>query len=531
MFSKLVILVVAIASLIYLAVFLSDKDKKSKIEQFNESAVDKTLLSTVYQHAGIERCDALYADIASRLEMREEMTEQALQTMDSFVLGYRMRELIPKDQNRHVEMLRQGKKKCYMLFDSNNNAIDPALSFNSCSSANPIFQGVDFINNVYIDNSEDISHALPYTKCVIDIDSNNVNATTLNDFWSGMGQAQCTAYHSTASNELRRIVNTFTMCNNELKAFKTLTPQYVQCLSNQARLQAELSHSINLYTISNCAFAGGCTTDGSLPTMEMNFAQLQSAISLTTTQVAQLNTSIANIQTQLRTRERELNDLNISYNALSNDYIRCINVDLPETTSRLEEQVGETMRLTNTSNLLAQQYRICSSNLNAKQIEYNTLITETNMARALYDGSNSRLVSCLGENDTLNQTIATLRDQLNKLESASNECISSMVMRTAEHQALTKEVKVLEDALEYWKRMCKFDQRAAVQLNIETINSLRESATSYTRTYCGNDRVEAEEVADLIQKKFDAIGKISTQTTCEEKKRFQCCKQRNNSYF
>lgn len=486
--------------------------------------IDTTLMSTVYQKTGIDRCEALYADITS--EMREDLTDKARETMDNFVLGHRIREWLPTDKIEQSK-LDGNTKECYILFDRNNGAIDPIMKDASCDMRNPIFQGVDFINKVSVDSNADIAHTLPYSKCVIDIKPDEVNSSTLNYFWSRMGEAQCSNYQQSAQQEVHNLVKVATACNNELKAFKDLDPKYKKCKEDQGNLQNELAERVRLYTLSNCAFAGSCdgqNAQGSLLTMQDRITLLTRQIRDSRERVSTLDKSIADMQRQTRTDERRLNELNIVYTGLSNDYVRCHTTEQPQTRAQLQEVQDETARLVNASNLLAKQYKLCVENRAAKKREYESLITNINRTKGIYQGLNSELVTCLSTNDYLRQTITTLKDQVQKFATACNECTSVVVMRIAERDALVQDVMNLTQERDEWARRCTYDQQKMMDASVQTINNLRASSTQYTRQNCGNDMAEAEAVNDLIKRKFEVIGKTQQPVACDPKQREQCCR-------
>lgn len=489
--------------------------------------IDNTLLSTVYQKTGIDRCEALYADVAARPEMREDMTDKARETMDNFILGHRMREWMPASKAEQAK-LDKGNKHCYFLFDSNNGAMDPIMNDNTCDMRNPIFQGVEFINKVFVDTDADVAHTLPYTKCVVDIKPDDVDSSTLNYFWSRMGEAQCSNYQQGAQKEVTNLVKIVSSCNNELKAFKDLDPKYRKCMEDQRGLERDLAERVRLYSLSNCAFTGNCngqSANGSLPTMQERAELLTRQIAESKGKVDVLDRSIMDMQRKTRTDERRLNELNVTYAGISNDYVRCHTTDLPQTKSQLSELQDETGRLTNTSNLLANQYKICTANRIAKTREYEQLITRINNTNALYQGSNSQLITCLSTNDYLRQTITTLKDQVQKFATACNECTSTVVMRIAERDALEQGNLNLTQERDEWLRRCTYDQQKMMGASVQTINQLRSASTQYTRQNCGNDMAEAEAVNDLIKQKFEAIAKAQMPLSCtDENKRSQCCR-------
>lgn len=515
---------IVIISLILIVLCLAISQRKVQ-EHFTSNKIDKQVVSQVYQNTGIERCESLYADIASKGDMRGQMTDRAVETMDNYILGHRLREWIPMDAKKQQEQASSGSKHCYMMYDDNHNVIDPILKNEKCDMTNTIFAGIDFIEKVYIDSNLDLTHTLPYNKCVLQINPNKVETTSMNYFWSRMGDAQCTQYKNTASNEIKGLVNDVSRYNEELKVFKTLEPQYTKCMKDQQILNNNIKHVNYLYSLSNCAFTGECANVpvGSSVSMKTDYNNLQQTLKLKQEKMKSVSNDIKKTQKLLKENERKYNEENLVFYGLSNAAIRCSNVDLPEKKRALGELSDEYGRLYTTSNLVGQQLDTCKREFTNKTNEYSLLTSTINKLKSEWAGSNSLHVTCLSTNDYLRANVATLKDQVQTASTQCNVCMGDVVMKTAERDSLLRDVASLSNERDEWLRRCKFDQKSMLDLSISTINSLRAASSTYTRQNCGNDMKEAEEVNDLIQKKFKALAQLSGPPGCDEARRLECC--------
>lgn len=518
--------IVVLVVLLIIAVVYHVYTKTRSHEHFTQK-LDKTFVSQMYQATGIERCDAMYADIVENAPKRENMSEKALETMDNYVLGFRVREWIPTSEHTR-KTLNPSHKYCYFLYDSNNGAIDPILDGNPCDMRNPIFQGVDFIDKVFVDSNADISHTLPYTKCIVDIKPETVNPESLSIFWSRMGDTQCTQYKNATTKQTTSLIKNISELDNELTTFNEIEPLYKGCKTKQNALKDNVEYIKHLYTLSNCAFTGDCVNvpQGSMPTRKQEYDKLQSSLIASQKKLGDIDKDTGILQKLTKQDQRKLNEQSIVFNGLSNALIRCSNVDLPEKTRQHGELVDELKRLQETSILVTQQNNMCVNNLTSKRTEYEHLIKNIDTTKLQYDGSNNSLITCLSANDFLRSTINTLKDQYQKTSTQCNECIADVVMKTAERDALFADVFSLSNERDDWLKRCTFDQERMLRTSIDTIQQLRKDASSYTRQNCGNDMAEATEVNDLIQKKFQALAQLSAPPGCDEARRRECCASR-----
>lgn len=490
---------------------------------------DPLALANIYKDNAIERCEALYADVGSKGEMRAIMTDKAVDTMDNYILGHRIREWIPKSVEQQ-QQLDKNKKYCYMFFDSNNGAIDPLLNdpTSTCSMINPLFQSLPFVDKVFADSAHDITHTLPYTKCVMEIKPTEITADTMDQFWSRMGESQCQSYQNHQRRHITGLSKLVTDCNNEFKTFESLDQRYKKCTNQNNTLQATLNQIQEQYTLSNCGFYGNCSNMpvGSLSNMTLNSRNLTTAVRQSTRQLTQLSNNIAKTTRQVRAGEKRVTEMNISYTGINNDYIRCTNTDLPTAQNELSETRAETGRLTDTCNILVKQYNICLKRQAEKRGDLERLIEDTNNTQAHYDDSNNRLITCLSTNDYLRNSVTSLKDQTQKVATQSNECSSAVVARTAERNALVTDTQALKRERDEWLRRCQYDQSQMLRNSITTINQLRQTATQHTRQNCGNDMAESVAVNDLIKRKFEAIRAAQQPLACSETQRVQCCAAR-----
>jgi len=515
------IAVLLIAIIVYHVIVLS----RSR-EHFTQK-LDKTFVSHMYQATGIERCDAIYADIVEKAETRENMSEKALEAMDNYVLGFRVREWTPASLDTQKQ-LNPAHKYCYFLFDSNNSAIDPILNENTCDMRNPIFQGVDFIDRVFVDSNADTSHTLPYSKCIVDIKPESVNSQTLSTFWSRMGDTQCSQYKNSTTKHTVSLINNISGLSNELRSFKELDPKYKECIAKQNILNNNIAYIKHLYTLSNCAFTGECVNvpRGSQPTKKQEYDKLQSTLTISQKKLTDIDKDTRVLQKLTRQDQRKFNEESMVFHGLSNALIRCSNVDLPEKIRQHVELADELKRLHESTVLVTQQHHNCQDNLTARRSEYEQLIKNIDRTKLQHDSSNNGLITCLSASDYLRSTINTLKDQYQKTATQCNECIATVVMKTAERDALFTDVFSLSNERDDWLKRCTFDQERMLRTSIETIQQLRQDASSYTRQNCGNDMAEATEVNDLIQKKFQALAQLSAPPGCDEARRRECCASR-----
>jgi hypothetical protein len=499
-------------------------NKEREIKEPFASHIAQPLLNTVYQSSGIERCEQLFADPINKPDLRESLSQKALETMDNFTLGFRMRELVPKEKT----LANASNVACYMLFDSNNGAIDPILKGLTCDMNNNLFQDIGFIKNVRIDTDRDISHVLPYAKCVLDIDPAQIDSASLNTFWGRAGTTQCDNYGKALNSNIKTLVHDLSTRNNELISFQDLDPKLTACLSNQYVLTNVLKDYNDQFTLSNCAFNGHCAnvSIGSRETMSNEYKNLTDALNKGTNDRQSLTSAITRLQTQTRNGESQFTEQELVYSSSSNSLVRCSNVDLPEQNNNLSELNISFKGLTNSSNLALQQLNKCKDGLNVKLGEYQQLIYNTNAAQAAYTGSNNQLITCLSTNDYLRKSIAMMKDQFQKFSTMCNDCTSAVVMDMAELDALLADNRQLEIDRDDWIRRCTYDQSKMLDLSVRSIDALRTSASQYTRQNCGNDMQESQDVNDLIQQKFSALASLNQPVRCDEATRVPCCKSR-----
>lgn len=519
--APLVVAIILIFAVVAVALWYKSTHVK---EGYENAYIDNNMLSHVYQKSGIERCETLYADAAVKADVRDNMSGKALESMDDYVLGHRLREWQPSDKG----LTKQNKKYCYMMFDSNNNAIDPLLESATCDARNPVFQGLPFLDRVFVDSTADVTHTLPYTKCVLEVSPAKVDATSLDKFWSRTGQQQCELYKGKTENKIKDLGKTLSSLSNEFHSFSNLEPKYINCMNDQRGLLYTLSNASRMYALSNCAFSGECddttTEKGSAMTMKEEYEMLLAELQSLQSSVSGIDSDIVNSQKMSRQDQRKLNEMNISYSSLSNAFIRCSNVDFPEKSKQYQELSDELGRLYNTSNMAKKQLENCRIEGAKAKKEYEQIVTDVTNAQAKYTESNALLINCLSTNDYLRQTIATLKDQTQKVATQCNECMAAVITNTALASSLNKDVVRLRRERDYWLKKCTYDQKKMLDLSIKTIDKLRKASSQYTRTNCGNDMVEAQQVNDLIQQKFEALAALNTPPYCDDNKRGECCK-------
>jgi hypothetical protein len=512
-----ILIVIVIIGLVYCFYF-------PKQEHF-ENKISKQYTSQIYQQAAMERCEPLYADIATNSEIRNGMSEKSLESMDNYILGLRFREWEPV--NLKDKSVDPNKGYCYVMYDSNHNLIDPIMQGKKCDMTDPIFSGVKFINNVFIDQQHDITHTLPYTKCVLEVEKSKVDTSKLDKFWSRMGDTQCTQYKKETGNEITNLGSRLNILNKELVDFQTTTPQYESCMKTQNILNTNINFINHLYSLSNCAFSGDCKEgSGSVQMMEKTYDQLRNRIIVQDDKLANVSKEILATQKTLKENEGKFNENNLIFYGMSNAVSRCSNIELPQKTRDLTDLTDEVNRLRDTNMLITKQLDNCTKETSIKDKEYTDLIDTTIKLKALWAGSNSRHVSCLSMNDNLRGNIAAYKDNFQQLYTRCNECSASRVLKRAERDALLHDVSNLTLERDDWLQRCKFDQSNMLSLSIATIDQLRTASTQYTHNNCGNDMKDAEEVNNLIQKKFKALAQLSAPPGCDENRRLECCRSR-----
>lgn len=175
-----------------------------------------------------EPCSVLFNASTTGLD------EHALLAARSTISSGRIKEWKPTNKN-HMS-IEPNTKYCYMDYDSAQNNIDPLLAASSCSKTDQTspFHGVPFIKNVFEDSGYEETRHFPYKKCVLKIDENLINDTSLNTFWKGVMEMQC-------QTELRPLQAAISNWYNNLKA----------CSATEGNLRRENS-VLNHVAATNC---------------------------------------------------------------------------------------------------------------------------------------------------------------------------------------------------------------------------------------------------------------------------------------
>lgn len=522
---KLIILLL-MAFLAVLAAFaLRYQTRNDSVEGF-ANKIDSSLLATMYQGAGIERCEALYADPATKPEIRSGMSTKSIEAMDAYTTGFRVREWLPTDvavasrQNRTM-------KYCYMLFDSNNGAIDPLLKGQSCDMRNPVFQASGLIKNVFADSNLDITHSLPYTKCVLEVDPKALATETLDNFWSRMGDQQCNNYKEATQFQMSNLSDTLTSLSNEYSSFLDSDKKYTTCMSAQRNKQQANDAIYNMFMQSNCAFYGNCSNipgEGSLQKYKQTYEDLTASVTSTEQEVRTINSNLAVLDGVYGRDKRRFAEQEMYLKSLTDALAKCSNVDVPAKREALKTLSEDYVRLINTSNMIYEQLNACIPEREKKEAQRDELVGSIKDTEMRWQSSNDALFLCLRTNEYLQQTIATLKDQTQKVQTQNDECSAALISGKAELATLEKEVEALEKERDYWIKKCTYEQKQMISNSVKTVNELRRNTAAYTKKNCGNDMKEAEDVNDLIQKKFEALAMLNTPPPCDETKRAECCK-------
>ncbi len=471
------------------------------------------LVYDVYSGNSIERCDALWADIA---DQRGFMSQKAVETMDNFVLGHRMREWKPTSSHAPATP----SSYCYMYYDQKHGVVDPALQGQTCDATNPMFQK-DVVKRVFVDNNRDHSHVLPYAKCVVEVDTDKTrgaqSTSNLDAFWKDFGKTQCEEVYKQymQSYDVRKSV--LASCNTELSEYRRLVPLYE---AQQAKYQQANATHVQLQTMfarSNCAFFGGdaCTSSSSSSAVGSLTLQINQHTTLTTS-LQRLTKSNALVMGEL-TQLLQANNQYISDNdtfesrivqATSNIYA-CCNIQLPPARAALDAAYQNHAQLVNDIASLDKRLALCLSSCNVLVPKLDALENENENYDSMIAKATHAYQICEQKTSYLADKVDAASKELKITLSKLKICKSNEDSLKAQKSMLYEKYKELGAELDTWVRKCKEQQDVLytdASMRLATINS---TALADAKNNCGNPVAEMDSLQELFRLKNDANKRLS----------------------
>lgn len=473
------------------------------------------LVYDVYSGNSVERCDALWADIA---DQRGFMSQKAIETMDNFVLGHRMREWKPEKHTARPRSGAEGSSSyCYMYFDQKHGVVDPALQGQTCDAANPMFQQ-DVVKRVFVDNDRDHSHVLPYAKCVVEVDTNKARGaqgtSNLDAFWKDFGKTQCEEVYKQYVQTYNVRKDVLAACNAELSEYRRLVPLYE---AQQGKYQIAAATQVQLQTLfarSNCAFLGGdaCAssdTMGSLTLQKNQYASLNTYFQRLSNSNALTTTELSGL---LQANNQYISDIDgfkgRIAQATSNIY-SCCNVSLPPARTALEAAQQDEADLAEGVASLTQRLNSCLSSCNALVPKLQSKENEN----INYEGVNEQLTHqyqiCEQKTSYVKEKVAAATEELGVTRSKLKICLSNASSLFAQERVLSQSYNSLKSERDDWLRKCQVQQQTIYTNAIESITDMNATTLSDAKTRCGNPVTEINELQELFRIKNESQKRLS----------------------
>jgi len=127
-----------------------------------------------------EACDILLG--------KGKMSDRAYQTALGFIPTMRMKKWKPRQGTD------SNKTFCYMNIDSTKDYWFTFPNDRACSMG--LFGDTPIIKQVFSNVELDNTSSFPFNKCVFEVDTTNVNDTTLTTFWSNIDQIDCASLYA-----------------------------------------------------------------------------------------------------------------------------------------------------------------------------------------------------------------------------------------------------------------------------------------------------------------------------------------------
>lgn len=168
------------------------------IERFETNEVSVPVWDDQREGHGMERCEVLYSTDSS-------IDPKQFAAMTAVVGGHRLKRWKPHPQDPAKAQTKQGKEYCYFYNDTENAVQDYFMTRQACSMDNPLFQNTSgIVTGAFKTNYQDVAHAVPIEKCVVEIDPVAAKPAALNTFWKSWGNVDC----EQLMNDIREDVST-----------------------------------------------------------------------------------------------------------------------------------------------------------------------------------------------------------------------------------------------------------------------------------------------------------------------------------
>lgn len=469
------------------------------------------LVYDVYSGNSIERCDALWADIA---DQRGFMSQKAVETMDNFVLGHRLREWKPAKPS---SLPASSNSYCYMYFDHKHGVVDPVLQGQTCDATNPMFQK-DVVKRVFVDNNRDHSHVLPYAKCVVEVNTNKTrgsqSTSNLDAFWKDFGKTQCEEVYKQYVNTYNGRKAVWGACNTELAEYRRLVPlyetqqaMYQQATATQVQLQT-------LFTRSNCAFFGGdaCASTEALGSLTLQQNQ-HNALSTYLQRLTASNALVTGELTQLLQANNQYISDNDTFKsrivqATSNIYA-CCNVQLPPARAALDTAHQNHAQLVDDITSLGKRLSLCLSSCNVLVPKLDALEYENDNYDSMIAKATHAYQICVQKTSYLEEKVDAATKELEITLSKLKICKSNEDSLKAQKSVLHEKYIELGAELEMWVQKCKEHQDILYTDASKRITAINSTALADAKTNCGNPVAEMDSLQELFRLKNDANKRLS----------------------
>lgn len=383
------------------------------------------LLGSLYfifnRNKTIEGFESVSVGNFTKSVLRNEFGDSSCQVLDDtnltgdgklmarqYIQGNRIRKYKPLDDKINDD------NKCYINYDTSNEAKDYLLSGRTCSKEDPFFQDVEFIKDAYLDNGPDKTNDASYRKCVFEVDPSKVTTQSLQDFWDSVGTSDCI--------QLNRDI-----------------------VENNKSLKEKLMYNTNLFDKQNVQYNDILTLleiqKATIQDLESEITSLakfidekQKDYELTTQDKSTLDNNFktidASFKKQLQDLSKKFKDVTTKYNetlqiykTLYDEYSKLTNEnssleDKFNTLKRNHELVsGYVNQLTKENNSILDKYN--NLLVTIVQLDRNTAICKD------YNESCQILSDCRLQLSELNQDIDNLRNIVEQTRRAINDSLSA----------------------------------------------------------------------------------------------------------
>ena len=534
-----VIIVVTLLLLIVMGIFLpfliniNNSNSKTIREEFDDSGIVQSgYVANIYDKSGVERCEALYANLSERANM----STKALEVMDNYVLGLRLREWKPKDPIASSNY-KPGYSYCYMYYDSNNDVVDPIIKDKFCDKTNSIFNNTPMVSSIFLDDQRDRTHSLPYQKCIVEIDPSKVTTSNLDKFWSSIGDQQCHSLYATSQSKTKDLKTIYQNSNNELNIFRTLEPQFNKQLLDNTKLNGTLNELNRNIRTSNCAFYGALSNqhkytsscnrnqEGSYNDNLRTISVLKTFNSQVTISINEVNKKTNDVVENMRKIERRIIELKGEIDKTEKAYERCIAIDLPNTIEAVQVLKHENVVLDAKIKAFEKALQTCSKKREPLPGILKTLEDFNIKLRDDTERVDGETIECNVKVTQLKKKIDFLQNELLKYQVLKDNCNANLQNLTVKYSNLVEERKNLTEERDEWERRCRGYQESWYNNIKQHVETKTREAVQDSKNVCGDSAQEADEVYKLIKEKAGLLRQIEEARNKEPFTKKECLQE------